>query len=154
MSTNEPDGEGVQHAASSSAGTEFSIARDDAFHLLQNARRRAVLRYMIARDDRQFEMRTLAEEVAAWEQDTTIDDLTSSERQRVYIALYQSHLPKLDDYGVIEYDQHRGTVRPTPLLSAFEAYVGDGIDDDGDLSVESERHPKGVIAALTTLLNS
>lgn len=113
--------------------TDHSLTKDDAFHLLQNARRRAVLRYLLERDDQDvFRMRDMAEEIAAWEHDTTVRQLTSDERQRVYIALYQTHLPKLDDHGVINYDQSRGNVAPTPLLRAFDPYLGSGLYEAAD----------------------
>jgi hypothetical protein len=101
----------------------MTITKDTAFHLLQNSRRRAILRYLIERDDDVYSMRTVTEQVAAWENDTTIAELTSDARQRVYIALYQSHLPKLDKAGVIEYNRNRGTLVPTPLLGVFEPYL-------------------------------
>lgn len=68
-------------------------------------------------------MRDIAEEIAAWENDIPVDQLRSSQRQRVYISLYQSHLPKLADYDVIEYNQARGIVRPTVLTALFEPYL-------------------------------
>lgn len=99
----------------------LSISKDDLFHLLQNARRRAVLRYFAAHPEQdEFNMRTVAEAIAAWENETTVEQLTSDQRQRVYIALYQSHLPKLDDYEVSEYNQLRGLIVPTPLTVLFE----------------------------------
>lgn len=115
----------TQTTPADDASTEsLTIAKDDLFHLLQNGRRRAVLRYFTAHSDREsFDMRTLAEEIAAWENEVTLEQLGSDQRQRVYIALYQSHLPKLDEYGVIEYNQSRGTVKPTPLTALFEPYL-------------------------------
>jgi hypothetical protein len=111
-----------------------SIAKDDAFHLLQNARRRAVLRYLLEHEDiERFVMRDVAEVVAAWEHDTTVQQLVSDERQRVYIALYQSHLPKLDEHGLIEYNQSRGVIEPKPLIAAVEPYLADGLHADDDL---------------------
>lgn len=108
-----------------------SIAKDDAFHLLQNSRRRAVLRHLLAHPEReQFRMRDVAEAVAAWEHDTTVEQLVSDQRQRVYIGLYQSHLPKLDDHGVIDYNQSRGIVEPTPLIGALAPFLEDGLDAD------------------------
>ncbi|ODR81794.1 hypothetical protein BG842_01550 [Haladaptatus sp. W1] len=68
-------------------------------------------------------MRDLAEQVAAWENDTTVQALTSDERQRVYIPLYQSHLPKLDEEGIIDYDQSRGTVKRTKLADQLDRYL-------------------------------
>lgn len=100
-----------------------TLAPDDVFHLLQNRRRRLVLRYLTEHDTPAVEMREVAEQVAAWENDTTVAALTSDARQRVYIALYQSHLPKLDERGVIEYDQNRGTIEPCASLSQLEPYL-------------------------------
>lgn len=102
----------------------LSIAKDDLYHLLQNSRRRAVLRYLAAYPDHEaFEMRTVAEAIAAWENDIPVEQLSSDQRQRVYIALYQSHLPKLDEYGVIEYNQPRGVIEPTALTALVEPYL-------------------------------
>jgi hypothetical protein len=113
------------------------ISKDDAFHILQNARRRAVLRYVLESDQRSFVMGNLAEEVAAWEHETTVARLDSDQRQRVYISLYQAHLPKLADHGIVEYDQHRGVVEPTPLVRVLEPYLGNGLSDDEELTVEN-----------------
>jgi hypothetical protein len=68
-------------------------------------------------------MRDVAEQVAAWENDTTVQAISSNERQRVYIPLYQSHLPKLDEEGIIEYDKDRGVVRKTPLVDVLNEYL-------------------------------
>lgn len=105
--------------------TEFS--KDDIFHILQNERRRNVLRFL-ADVEGQVEMRDVAEQVAAWEHDTTLESLTSVERQRVYIALYQSHLPKLDKMGVIDYNQSRGIVERRPEADQLTRYLD--VDDD------------------------
>ncbi|WP_254663081.1 hypothetical protein [Haladaptatus sp. W1] len=101
---------------------ETELSKDKIFHLLQTPRRRHVLRYLKGRDGT-VEMRDLAEQVAAWENDTTVQALTSDERQRVYIPLYQSHLPKLDEEGIIDYDQSRGTVKRTKLADQLDRYL-------------------------------
>jgi hypothetical protein len=103
---------------------QAELSKDDLFHILQNQRRRRVLKYLQDVDeDEQVDMRDIAEQVAAWEHDTTLQQLTSDERQRVYIALYQSHLPKLDEKGIIDYNQSRGFVTQTPLADQFEHYL-------------------------------
>lgn len=81
-----------------------------------------MLRYLRAADG-PVRLRELAEQVAAWEQETTVDQLNSSERQRVYISLYQSHLPKLDNHGIVDYDKDRGRVEATPLTAQLDAYL-------------------------------
>lgn len=44
------------------------------------------------------------------ENDTTVKRLSSDQRKRVYIGLYQCHLPKMDKLGVVEYDKNRGRI--------------------------------------------
>ena len=96
----------------SSVGTPESdtLDPDDVFHLLQNQRRRYALRYLAAAESETVRMSDLAEQVAAWENDTDPRSLSSQQRQRVYIPLYQNHLPKLAKHGVIDYQQNRGIV--------------------------------------------
>lgn len=101
---------------------EPALTTDKIFHILQNDRRRNVLRYLRGTDE-PVRMRDLAEQVAAWEHDTTVQGLSSSQRQRVYIPLYQSHLPKLDKEGVINYQQSRGIVERTSLADLFDPYL-------------------------------
>ncbi|WP_049972109.1 DUF7344 domain-containing protein [Haladaptatus cibarius] len=98
------------------------LSRDKIFHILQTQRRRDALRYLKDTDG-PIEMRDLAEQVAAWENDTTVRKLSSNERQRVYIALYQSHLPKLDNEGIIDYNKSRGIVERGPLADQFDPYL-------------------------------
>ena len=105
-----------------------ALPKDEIFHLLQNQRRRYVLQYL-QEVDGTVEMRDMAEQVAAWEHDTTLQALTSDERQRVYIALYQAHLPKLDEKGVIEYNQSRGIVEPTARVEQLTQYLQTPEDD-------------------------
>jgi hypothetical protein len=108
------------------AGTESDeapeLSSDDIFHILQTNRRRDTIRYLLEQEGA-VKMRDVAEYVAARENDTTVAKLSSNERQRVYIPLYQSHLPKLDEEGVIEYNQPRGIVHPTDQLEIFEPYI-------------------------------
>ena len=106
----------------SSENAADELAEDKIFHLLQVQRRRDALRYLQTHGG-SAEMRNISEQVAAWENDTTLAELTSNERQRVYISLYQSHLPKLDEEGVIEYDKNRGTVELTPVAEQFTSYL-------------------------------
>lgn len=127
--------------AGEEAETVDDLPPDQVFHLLQNERRRAVLRYLRGVDG-VVDMREVVENVAAEEYDTDPRSLSSTERQRVYIALYQSHLPKLADFGVIEYDQSRGWVERTPLADQLGQYLDveptqDVIDDDSDADQRS-----------------
>lgn len=98
------------------------LSKDETFHLLQASRRRDVIAHLLDNDE-PIKMGDLAEIVSAKEHDTTVAKLTSTQRQRVYIPLYQEHLPKLDRKGIIEYNQQRGIVRPTDRLDSFRPHL-------------------------------
>jgi len=101
-----------------------AFTKDDVFHLLQNERRRRVIAYLHEHDDGDgVDMRDAVESIAAREHDTTVQALRSKERQRVYIALYQSHLPKLDEAGFIDYDKRLGWIERTEASPIVERYV-------------------------------
>ena len=77
--------------------------KDELYDLLSNHRRRYVIHFC-KRADGPLTLSDLAEKVAAREQDTTVAELTSAERKRVYTSLQQTHLKRLADAGMIDYD--------------------------------------------------
>lgn len=89
---------------------EGDITLDETFDLLRNQRRRDVLLYLAEAEDNTATVGELAKYVAAKENDIDEAALTSTQRKRVYIGLYQCHLPKMNEVGVVDYDQDRGTV--------------------------------------------
>lgn len=92
--------------------TEASISKlsqDELFELLSSARRRFILFYL-QQNPMPIELQTLAEELAAWENETAVDDLTPQQRKRVYVSLYQTHIPKLEELGIISYDSDSGYI--------------------------------------------
>lgn len=120
----------------SNADASTALSPDDTFHILQTFRRRESIRYLL-RADGPVKMRDVAEHVAAREHETTVAALTSTQRQRVYIPLYQSHLPKLDTAGVIEYEKSRGIVRPTARLESFRPYLEAAASTDAEFDRSS-----------------
>lgn len=100
-----------------------SLPRDEVFEVLSNARRRCALQYLKQQDDRRVELRELVDHVTAWENDTTTAEIDSAERKRVYTALRQNHLPKLDDAGIIEYEHMRGEVELTEDAREVQMYL-------------------------------
>ena len=86
-----------------------TTTRAKVFDAMKNLRRRYAL-YYLKQQRRPVELGELAEQVAAWENDTTVDSITSEQRKSVYSALYQTHLPKLEEAGIINYDRNRGVV--------------------------------------------
>lgn len=91
---------------------------DEIFGVLQNQRRRRILSYLET-EDTPTTIGTLAEHVAAAENDIQPSQLRSKQRKRVYISLYQSHLPKLASVDAVDYDKDRGTVEEGADFEAF-----------------------------------
>lgn len=98
-------------------------SRGDVFEVLSNERRRYVLRAMRKREDETLNLSTLAEQVAAWEQDVSPPEVSYHERKNVYTALQQTHLPKMDEAGAINYDKHRGDIEWDQYTDEFDYYL-------------------------------
>jgi hypothetical protein len=106
-----------------------SVSRDALFDVLSNHRRRYAL-HSLKRDERTARIGDLAEQVAAWENGVPRVDLSAAERKRVYTALQQFHLPKMDTAGVIEFDGARGTVSLTAAADGLDVYLDVVSEDD------------------------
>ena len=87
-------------------------SREEVFDAVKNLRRRYVL-YYLQRYGGPVELGELAEQVAAWENDATVSEVSPGQRKSVYSALHQTHLPKLEAAGVLRYDPNRSLVRST-----------------------------------------
>jgi hypothetical protein len=81
-------------------------ARNVLFTVLSNHRRRYVL-YACNRADGETTLSDVAEQVAAWEYDKPVEELTSAERKRVYSSIQQHHLSKLEEAGLLTVDGDR-----------------------------------------------
>jgi len=104
------------------------LSRDRVFDILSSPRRRYVL-YFLRTEESPIQLTDLAEHVAAWENDTTVEELSSQQRKRVYVSLYQTHLPKLAEAGLVEYDDESGEVAVAGRTSAIDPYLGDTPDE-------------------------
>jgi len=124
--TDPPTGTG--EPSTETDGRDCALSKDDIFGILQNQRRRYALKYLLA-EDRRVALGELAERIAAWENDKTLNEITYSERKRVYVGLYQCHLPKMDDVGVVDFNRDRGHVDPRPGAERYAQYL-DWTDDE------------------------
>ncbi|MES3160313.1 MAG: hypothetical protein PPP55_01930 [Halorubrum sp.] len=104
----------------SAAGPE--ISEDELFDVLANQRRRFAV-HLLKREEESMEIGRMAEQIAAWENDVDMAEITGNERKRVYTALQQSHLPKMDRAGVVEFNKNRGVVAPTTALADVDLYL-------------------------------
>src|SRR6056297_1060870 len=105
-----------------SSGVQETLSEDLIFDVLKNRRRRYTLHYL-KQENSPVELSELAEQVAAWENNTTVDGLSANERKSVYTSLYQTHLPKLADAGIVDYNRNRGVVELSENAEQLESYL-------------------------------
>jgi hypothetical protein len=99
------------------------FTRDETLEMLSNRRRRYVIHALKQREQRQVTVAELAEQIASWENNKEKALLSHKERKRVRNALRQFHMPKMDDYGFVEYDRTRGTVSLSSAAANTEFYI-------------------------------
>lgn len=104
------------------AQEQNELTQDLVFDILSSPRRRYVLYYLRTVGE-PVALNDLAEQVAAWENDTTVEELSDQERKRVYVSLYQTHIPKLDSVGIVDYDQQSGQVALTNKVHRIDDYL-------------------------------
>ena len=101
---------------------EQEISDADVFEILSNRRRRFAL-HAIKRREEPIELSELSEQIAAWEMDTEPEQISYEDRRGVYVTLKTTHLPMMDEQGVIEFEQQTKTVESTELLSELDVYI-------------------------------
>ena len=126
-----PDAVSSRHRIGGDNDDVESLSQDVAFEMLSCKRRRDVLRYL-RHTGGSSELRPLSRQIAAWENDVPLEAVTYKERARVYTALRQAHLPKLDSYDIVEFDPDRGTVALTGRASDLDVYLD--VNSRGEVS--------------------
>lgn len=96
-------------------------ANGDVFDLLASSRRRRLLESLLVHDDT-APLRQLSREIAAHETDSSPAAVDADDIRRVYISLYQTHVPLLERHGIVAYDADERVVslerRPDEILPA------------------------------------
>jgi len=100
--------------------TDGTPGRGEIFDLLSNHRRRYAVHYC-KREACPVTLSDLAEQVAAWELEKEVCELTSAERKRVYTSLQQTHLPTLDDAGMVRFED--GEIELTEEVERLDVYL-------------------------------
>lgn len=83
------------------------LTKYEIHDVLRNERRTRVLEHLQSVDEA-VRLRELSEQVAALE--TSETPPPRNIRESVYNSLHQTHLPKLDDLGIVEYEANRKEV--------------------------------------------
>lgn len=89
------------------------LSRGEIFDLLSNERRRGVVHHL--KRNGTMPLEELVDAVASWEGDTS--------RASVYTGLVQTHLPRLVESGVVEFDADERVVHPTDRLDSVTVYL-------------------------------
>jgi hypothetical protein len=90
------------------------------FHVLRNQRRRYAIHYLKYTSE-PIDVGDLATQVAAWENEVPVEEVTSKQRRRVYNSLKQTHIPNLTENEFVEED--RGEVALTEQAEKLDIYL-------------------------------
>jgi len=131
---------------------EPPLSQEHIFDILSSGRRRYVI-YTLRQEQRPMKVTELAEEVAAWENETTVDALSTQERKRVYVSLYQTHIPKLADAGIVEHDGESGFVTLTGDAESMDRYLVE-TDDQASFYWPYLYLPMTILAAVVVSLTA
>jgi hypothetical protein len=107
------------HSGDGSTAEAAAIDEDTLFEILGNERRRTCLK-LLAQSDESWDVSYLSERVA-----TDVTDEPSAAEEiydSVYISLCQTHLPKLDKAGLVDYDAEIKTVTIGPAADSIRQY--------------------------------
>lgn len=88
------------------------LTQHEIHDLLSSDRRRLLLSILVDDRDGVARMSELSNDIARIENGVSQnEEITERQRKRVYVSLYQTHLPKLEMHGVVEWDQDPSIVR-------------------------------------------
>lgn len=116
---------------------EQVLDEGDIHDVLRNERRRHTLELLRENGDT-LSVRQLSERVAALE--TGESPPPRNIRQSVYVSLHQTHLPKLDELGIVEYDADAKQVLLLDRVGEVEAYMGRPAMLDSETDHRSARY--------------
>ena len=82
---------------------------DVLFEALSDSRRRQIFAYMHTAEENSFHLDDLVQILASQQQE--LSTAANKQRERLKLSLHHNHLPKLDDSGIVEYDQRNHDIR-------------------------------------------
>ena len=105
-----------------STARDVSLSQETVFKVLSNRRRRFAI-HAIKHADGVIEVAELSERITAWEHGIDPSDVQYEDRRTIHTTLTRTHLPMLDEIGVIEYDAEANLVEPTTVLEDLDIYI-------------------------------
>ncbi|AKB17784.1 MULTISPECIES: hypothetical protein [unclassified Methanosarcina] len=98
---------------------QAQLSKSDIFGVLQNDRRRCVLEILHGQGNQSI--RSLSEEIARLESGE--EEPKSTVRKSIYVSLLQTHIPKMESLGVVNYDKEQDLVELLPASHDFDIYM-------------------------------
>ncbi|QSG02852.1 DUF7344 domain-containing protein [Natranaeroarchaeum sulfidigenes] len=114
----------------SSTERERPISPDRLLSAVANEHRRAILNSLTTASDKTLEHDALVDRVADRVGDENAERASDEHRQRIRIALHHTHLPKLEELRIIDYETETGLVQfvggelEQDLLTLVKSYDG------------------------------
>lgn len=102
--------------------TANSLSLNTLFDLLSDHRRRAVLTQLTVHEHKQT-VNDFAKEIAVQEQGEPITDVSGETLTQIHLSLHHTHIPKLAETPLVEYDEERKLVEPTEQLEELEPFL-------------------------------
>lgn len=121
------------------------LSKYQMFEILRNSRRRAVFSILRTRGG-ELSVKELSTRVAAREYDVPPAELSPEQYKRVYTGLYQHHLEKMANMGVIDFDKAENIVRLHEVASQFAPYL------DGDQRLGAGRIEFGIAVTVASIV--
>ncbi|NUB91653.1 hypothetical protein HTZ84_09410 [Haloterrigena sp. SYSU A558-1] len=108
--------------------TEFNTLLE----LCQEHHRRIILA-VLATEKRSLTVNDLTKAIVKHNHHTPLLEVSEEESRQIRISLHHMHIPKLEDLSLIEYDQERQLVEPTPQFDQLQPQLSAVIDADPEL---------------------
>ena len=95
------------------------LSKSEIFGLLQNDRRRNTIELLKTYGSQS--PRFISEEIARLE--SGIEEPSSNIRKSIYVSLHQTHLPKMENMGILIYDRKTDEIKLTSAINDFDIYL-------------------------------
>ncbi|MFC4405379.1 DUF7344 domain-containing protein [Haloarchaeobius iranensis] len=99
-----------------------TLSEETIYEILANSRRRETIRHLTVESTGEaMTLHELSQEIAARE--TGESPPPRPARESVYNSLHQTHLPKLEELGVVDYDRDAREVNPSDHARDVDKYM-------------------------------
>lgn len=105
--------------------TTIALEEEDVYRILSSRRRRLLLLVLDERDDDEVTISELARAVASRDTGAEPLDVPNDTYERIYVSLYQSHVPALAEADVVSWDRDAGIVRCGPSFPGLADVILD-----------------------------